>query len=104
MSEQIFVTDSMGRSIEVVELGIEDQFDLIEVAGESAEINRWVGMAALVFAARSIDGKPLPRPRNKADVRRNAATLKTEGFAAIAQHFQSKSAPTEEAVIDAAKN
>lgn len=106
MTNTNFVTDSLGRSLEVKSLTAADQFDLLEAAGNKADYRQWFGLATLVFACSSIDGVPLPKPMNSADFKKNSTILKDEGINAIAKHFMDQKT-TEEDVseqIEAAKN
>lgn len=90
MLETIFVTDSLGRSLQVKALTTADQFDLLEAAGNRAEYRQWFGLAALVFSCAAIDGVPLPTPRKAADFKKNSTVLKDEGIKAIANYFAEK--------------
>lgn len=90
MTNTSFVTDSLGRSLEVKSMGIADQFDLLEAAQNQAEYKRWFGLASLVFCCVSVDGVPLPTPRNPADFKKNSNILKDEGVTAIAEYFTEK--------------
>lgn len=106
MSKTEFVTDSLGRQLEIKPMGITDQFDLLEAAQNQAEYKRWFGLASLVFCCVSVDGIPLPTPRNPADFKKNSAILKDEGVTAIAEYFTEKMSDNTDvaAEVEAAKN
>lgn len=109
MSETVFITDSLGRSIELKKLTTADQFDLLEAARNRADYTQWFGLAALVFSCMAIDGVPLPSPRKPDDFKKNALVLKDEGIKAVANYFAEKAeaeadAKTEDAQLETAKN
>lgn len=77
------VTDSLGRSINVLELGALQLLDLFEAAGDNGNTQLWLGMAMQASAVTEIDGIPVPFPRNRDDIRAAVKRLGTEGLAAV---------------------
>lgn len=99
------VIDGLGRSIEVKELDMVDQFDLLEAAQNQAGYSYWFGMAALVFSCIAIDGVPLPTPRKPEDFKKNAKFLKDEGIAAVTKYFSEQGQKRDDDIVeDSVKN
>ena len=106
MLETNFVSDSLGRSIQIKKLTAADQFDLLEAARNRADYTQWFALAALVFSCVAIDGVPLPTPRRPDDFKKNSTILKDEGIKAVADYFASQSDSDQESEeqVEAAKN
>ena len=81
------VTDSNGRKIAVKKMGPSDRLRFLDLLGESAKNEQYLGYAALAYVATAIDGEPLPRPSTKAHLEVNSDRLGDEGLDAIAAHM-----------------
>lgn len=79
------VTDSLGRVLSIKTTGPAGMLDLIEIGGDAGSNNAWMRTAMVIAAVRAIDGVAVPAATTKAHIRRNAARIGNEGFAAVAK-------------------
>ncbi len=91
------------RSIVVRELGLGDQFDLVEIAGSNAGNPVWMGMAGFAFAVTEIDGTPLPQMTSVKGVRAVLNRIKPDGMAAYF-HAMKVSVQSDDSEQEKAKN
>ena len=77
------VTDSLGRVLSLKQPSGIEQFDLLEVAGEASNNQKWFGIAMLAVCARSINNNPTPFPRTKIALRALVSELDIPGISAI---------------------
>lgn len=87
------VTDAKGRRIGFKRLSMMDNWDLEALAGAQLAGNeQWMGKAMLAFAVCEIDGKRVPRPNTKNELRAVFQRLGDEGMVALLIHLSSAAA------------
>ena len=79
------VTDASGRKIGVMIFGPEDMLDLMEAADDLSTNQGWLRYATVICSVSSIDDVPVPRPKNKMQIRGIAKKLGNLGFLAVAK-------------------
>lgn len=90
------------RSAEFRKLGIEDEWDLSEIATETSSRN-WRAMSLVAMSLESIDGKPanpIGSPPRRDDIRRRLAVLGEDGFLAVMEAQSPPDAEDGAATID----
>lgn len=90
---EVVITDANGRAIKLKKPGVLAQFRLVEILGESAKNQVYLGMVLpLVFVAE-IDGDVVHQPQSKRELEALIQRLDEDGIAAISvaveQHFGS---------------
>lgn len=103
------ITDSNGRQLELRLLNSLEQLDLFEACGTNASNQPWLAMALLACTVRAIDGHPVPKPINRAQIRAAIAKLGSEGLNAVQTALTTPEEDEEpgddvRALADAAKN
>ena len=96
------VTDAKGRKLSVRIMDPGDMLDLMEAAGDASSNRGFMAMAMHVCSVEAIDDTPVPRPRDKDDIKRMARTLGNEGLLSL-YSLGSPEAPGQD-VVDQAKN
>jgi hypothetical protein len=101
------VTDAAGRVIGWRPLLPLEDMDLAELAGaENAENRKWMLYATCAFVVVEIDGDPIPKPRNKLQLRAVVQRLGKDGLASLIDAMLAEAGPTKDdaAELEAAKN
>lgn len=99
------VTDARGRKIKLRKPNIVSQYNFIDMLGESARNQMFVGMAMPLLFVCEIDAVAVPSPRKRSEFDALLARLDEDGVAAVMrgveEHFAGKD---EEAQKEAVKN
>lgn len=78
------VTDPLGRVLKVQRLDALRELDLIEAAGgQNADNRRWMMMVTLACYVTHIDGRPLPWPNDRKQIREHVQRVGSEGIGAV---------------------
>ena len=73
-----------GRTIEMVDLDMAEQWDFMEVAGRQLDNEPWANTAMLACSVIAIDGLPMPSGvRSRDDIRRILRKLGEDGVDAV---------------------
>ena len=101
----IKVTDSKGRQITLQKPGVLAQYRLIEMLGDSARNQVYVGMVLPLMYVQAIDGEPTAKFSTKRELEAMIQTLDEEGISAVALGVQANfGTPDPEADKDQLKN
>jgi len=91
------VTDTKGRVITMKKPGILDQFDLVEVLGDTAANDVYRLMCIPILYVVAIDGDPVEKVGSNREMRALIQRIGEEGFQAIqhgiATHFRKTAKP-----------
>jgi hypothetical protein len=82
------VTDSAGRVIKLKRPGVLAQFRLVEVLGESAKNQVYMGMVLPLIYVTAVDDLPVFQPTSKLQVEALIQQLDEHGCAAVMQGVQ----------------
>lgn len=82
-SEEITTTDSRGRIIKLKKPGVLAQYRLVEMMGDSAKNEVYMGMVLPVVFVCEIDGDAVPFPMSKSEVEALIQRLDEDGLAAV---------------------
>lgn len=103
-TELTYVEDDQGRTLGFRKLRPLEAMDLTEIAGANNATNQaWMLYAMSAFSVFEIDGKRLPRPKNRNELRARVQLLDDAGLSAIIGVL-APSEETEDAENDRAKN
>lgn len=80
---EITVTDTAGRTIKLKKPGVLAQFRLVEVMGETAKNQVYMGMVLPLIYVISIDGDPVFQPTSKLQVEALIQLLDEHGVDAV---------------------
>lgn len=80
---EIDVTDSRGRIIKLKKPGVLAQYRLIEILGDSAKNEVYMGMVLPLIYVTSIDGDAVHQPASKPQVEALIQQLDEDGIAAV---------------------
>ena len=72
-----------GRKFELQEVDPAGMLDLLEAAGNAASSTSWLSYALAVCSVVSIDGKPIPMPITKDEVKNLARRIGNVGIVAV---------------------
>ncbi len=111
------VTDANGLVISYREMNPADMLDLLEAAGKESQNGGWVAYAITICSVTAIDGRMVPAPRTKDQVRALATRLGNVSYVALANAMfgpvpkadpdadpDAPPAPPVNPVVDTAKN
>lgn len=107
------VTDANGRVISYREMSPADMLDLLEAAGTASQNGGWVAYAITICSVTAIDGRAVPTPRTKDQVRALATRLGNVSYVALANAMfgpapvaddADPDAPAGNSMVDTAKN
>jgi hypothetical protein len=79
----VSVTDSRGRVIVLKRPGVLAQYRIIEVAGDSAGNETYMGMVLPLIFVTEIAGDPIAQPVNKLQLEALISRLDEDGIAAV---------------------
>lgn len=79
----VTVVDSTGRSITLQKPGVLAQFRMIEMLGESAKNQVYLGMVLPLIFVTAIDDSPVAKPTTKRELEALIQTLSDEGVEAV---------------------
>lgn len=82
------VTDARGRSIKLKKPGVLAQFRLVEMMGESAKNEVYMGMVLPLIFVCEIDGDPVFMPASKREVEALITRLDEDGIATVMDGVQ----------------
>jgi hypothetical protein len=85
---EITVTDADGRVIRLKKPGVLAQYRLIEILGESAKNEVYMGMVLPLIFVTAINNEPVYIPTSKAQVEALIQQLDEDGIAAVMQGVQ----------------
>lgn len=85
---EFIVTDSAGRAIKLKKPGVLAQFRLVEVLGESAKNQVYMGMVLPLIYVTAIDELPVFQPTSKLEVEALIQQLDEHGVDAVMQGVQ----------------
>lgn len=85
---EITVTDAMGRTITLKKPGVLAQYRLIEILGESARNEVYMGMVLPLIYVAGMDGDAVMQPSSKREVEALIQRLDESGIAAVMQGVQ----------------
>jgi len=85
---EVNVIDASGRSITLKRPGVLAQFRLVEMLGDSASNQSYVGMVLPLIYVAAIDGDPVSRITTKVGLEGLIQRLDEEGVVAVAQGVQ----------------
>lgn len=88
-SAEVTVTDARGRTIRLKKPGVLAQYRLIEILGESAKNEVYVGMVLPLIYVCEIDGDQVAQPNTKREVDVLIQRLDEDGIAAVMNGVQS---------------
>ena len=88
-SAEVAVTDARGRTIRLKKPGVLAQYRLIEILGESAKNEVYVGMVLPLIYVCEIDGDQVAQPNTKREVDGLIQRLDEDGIAAVMNGVQS---------------
>jgi hypothetical protein len=77
------ITDDRGRSIKLKKPGVLAQYRLIEILGETAKNQVYMGMVLPLIFVAEIDGEPVFQPSSKREVEALIQRLDEDGIAAV---------------------
>lgn len=101
--EEYPITDAKGRKFIIRKPGLLAQFRLVEAAGESANIDRYMKMALPLIYVASINGEKMDLPINKVQLDALISTIGNEGLDAIGEvlkeHFSAPDPEADKAAI-----
>lgn len=80
---EVIITDDKGRSIKLKKPGVLAQYRLIEVLGDSAKNEVYMGMVMPLIFVAEIDGEAVFSPAKKSEVEALIQRLDEEGIAAV---------------------
>jgi hypothetical protein len=80
---EIAVTDSAGRTIKLKKPGVLAQFRLVEIMGDTASNQTYMGMVLPLIFVTSIDGDPVFPPTSKLQVEALIQRLDEHGVDAV---------------------
>lgn len=80
---EVVITDDKGRSIKLKKPGVLAQYRLIEVLGDSAKNEVYMGMVLPLIFVSEIDGEAVFSPAKKSEVEALIQRLDEEGIAAV---------------------
>jgi len=102
---EVIVTDDKGRTIKLRKPGVLAQYRLIEVLGDSAKNEVYMGMVLPLIFVAEIDGDTVFSPTKKSEVEALIQRLDEEGISAVMVAVQANfGAPNPEADKAAIKN
>jgi len=79
----IIVTDSAGRAIKLKKPGVLAQFRLVEIMGDTAKNQVYMGMVLPLIYVTAIDGEPVFQPTSKLQVEALIQRLDEHGIDAV---------------------
>lgn len=82
------ITDERGRVITLKKPGVLAQYRLIEILGDSAKNEVYMGMVLPLIFVSAIDGDAVAMPTNKREVEALIQRLDEEGVAAVVNGVQ----------------
>jgi len=82
------VTDAKGRAITLRKPGVLAQFRLVEMLGDSATNQAFVGMCLPLIYVAAIDGEPVSRLTTRRELDALIQRLDEEGVVAVAEGVQ----------------
>lgn len=88
-SAEVTVHDARGRAITLKKPGVLAQYRLIEILGESAKNEVYVGMVLPLIYVCEIDGDQVAQPNSKREVEGLIQRLDDDGIAAVMNGVQS---------------
>lgn len=101
--EQVDIVDATGRSITLKRPGVLAQFRLVELLGDSASNQTYVGMCLPLIYVAAIDGDPVSRITTKIGLEGLIQRLSDEGVTAVAvgvmEHFGKQDPKADEATL-----
>ncbi len=104
-AKEVTITDSAGRIIKLKKPGVLAQYRLVEVLGESAKNEVYMGMTMPLIFVSEIDGVSVPQPSTKREVEALIQRLDEHGIAAVMEGVQQNfGTPAPEADKAALKN
>lgn len=80
---EVQVTDSAGRVFTLRKPGLLAQYRLVEVAGDSAKNEVYLGMIRPLIYITAIDGDPVIQPINKMQLEALITRIEDHGLAAV---------------------
>jgi hypothetical protein len=80
---EVVVTDTAGRTIKLKKPGVLTQFRLVEMMGDSAKNQVYMGMILPIIYVTSIDGDPVFTPTSKMQVEALIQRLDEHGVEAV---------------------
>lgn len=99
------VTDARGRVITLKKPGVLAQYRLVELMGDSAKNEVYMGMVLPLIFVTAIDGDAVTQPRGKREVEALIERLDEDGISAVSVAVQKHFGPSDpEADKDALKN
>jgi hypothetical protein len=97
-SANVTVTDARGRVIVLGKPGVLAQYRIVEVLGDAASNQVYMGMVLPLLFVKSIDGEPVFQPNKKSEVEALIQQLDEDGIAAVMEGVQANyGAPDPEA-------
>ena len=82
------LSDSKGRSIVLKKPGVLAQYRLIEILGDSAKNEVYMGMVLPLIYVSAIDGAQVMQPSTKREIEALISRLDEEGIAAVMNGVQ----------------
>jgi N-acetylglutamate synthase/N-acetylornithine aminotransferase len=95
------------RALTVRSLTLQQQFDLIEIAGDNATNDMWMLHGQLAMGTIDVDGVAQPTPTNRTNLRGKLSRIRRDGWAAYTRAMVQLGAEDQaaaEAIKTAAKN
>lgn len=97
------ITDARGRSIKLKKPGVLAQYRLIEILGETAKNQVYMGMVLPLIFVAEIDGDPVFQPSRKSEVEALIQRLDEDGIAAVMagvnEHFGASDPEADKAAL-----
>ncbi len=90
---EVKVKDAQGRTFTLRKPGFLAQFDLVEVCGASADIDRYFSMVLPVIYIVAIDNEPIVQPSNKTQLRGLVTRIGEDAFNVITRAINENYAP-----------
>ncbi len=101
--QEVTVTDSTGRAIKLRKPGVLAQYRLVEVLGDSARNEVYIGMTMPLIYVSEIDGIAVSQPATKLQVEALIQRLDEHGIAAVMdgvqEHFGKQNPEADKAAI-----
>lgn len=84
-----------GKTFTLKKPGILSQYRIVEVVGESAKNEVYMGMVNPILWVSEIDGEPVFQPTSKRELEALIQRIGEEGVVAIAGHIAAMAVPTD---------